>query len=71
MEKFLIAVGGAFVIVAVLLLSGVVTGTLLYWFWPGFAPVFHLPELTWGQAVCMSWCLHLLQRNNKAELKKD
>ena len=71
MEKIIIASGTIFLVLGGLLLSGVLTGTLLYWFWPGFAPVFHLPEITWGQAICMSWCFHLLQRNNKAELKKD
>jgi hypothetical protein len=71
MEKITMAAGRVFLVLGMLLMVGVISGTLLYWFWPGFAPVFHLPEITWGQAVCMSWCAHLLQRNNKSELKKD
>jgi hypothetical protein len=35
-------------------------GTVLYFIWPVIAPVFHLPELSWFQSVCLVWATHII-----------
>lgn len=45
-------------------------GTIIYWMWPVLrVPFAFLPELSWWQAVCLTWVANILQRDNKPTAK--
>lgn len=63
MGVIVLAFVGLFVLIPLLALLG---GTVLYWVWPvAMVDVFHLPPLTWWQAVCLTWvCSILIKSTN-------
>lgn len=71
MEKLVAVAGLTMVTLALLFFIGIMGGTIFYWLYPNFQHVFGLPNLSWGECVSIVWCAHLLQRDNKATLKKD
>lgn len=55
------------------LLAAFLGGTVVYFCWPVvMVQVFHLPELTWWQAVCLTWiCAILIKGSNTKSLDRE
>jgi len=66
----LVLFGVISVIVAVTVLA-LLGGTIVYFCWPVvMVPVFHLPALTWLQAVCLTWISGILVKASQTNNNK-
>ncbi len=63
MQVVLIALG----VVGLIALGSFLSGTILYFVWPvAMVEVFHLPALTWWQAVCLTWVCRTLIKSSQS-----
>jgi membrane protein implicated in regulation of membrane protease activity len=69
MKILLMALG----VIGLVFLLAVFGGTIVYFLWPVvMVPVFHLPELTWFQAVALTYiCAILLKSSSTSNSNKD
>ena len=68
MELLAIVLG----IILLLPILAVLQGTILYFIWPVvMVDVFHLPVLTWWQAVCLTWVCGILLKSSHSSKSKD
>jgi hypothetical protein len=66
----LVVFGVIMVLVAVTLMA-LLGGTIVYFCWPVvMVPVFHLPPLTWLQAVCLAWICGVLIKSSQTNNNK-
>lgn len=63
-------VGGVVLLLAMVAFFALFGGTVVYFLWPVvMVPVFHLPELTWWQAVALTWICGMLLKSSSSSSK--
>ncbi len=71
MNNFFLAGLVALAAIPLIFCAAILSGTILYWIWPvTMVDVFHLPMLTWWQAVCLTWTAHILVRASQSNTNK-
>ncbi len=67
MAILLVALG----VVGLVAIGAFFGGTILYYVWPvTMVNVFHLPPLTWWQAVCLTWVCGILIKSSQSNTNK-
>jgi hypothetical protein len=70
MEKFLAIVGAITLAVGLVAALAFLNGTLLWVLWDNIMPkLFSVPDLTWWEAVSLSWIAGILFKSNITNTK--
>jgi len=71
LQAIVVVVGGVLLVLAATVLMALFGGTLVFWLWPVvMVPVFHMPELTWVQAVALTWICGILIKASQSNTNK-
>jgi len=78
-EKFALALGYAFMTIAVIAVAAFLGGTIVYWVWPVAIPAAFpglvasgvlAAKLAWWQAVCLTWIFGIMIKSSQTNNNK-